>query len=153
MWETTGSIPFGNCADLCLLQPITKLCPYEEPDTCNPNANITPYLSHRFQLQMVNSTELSASLLSFRFFHLLPFPQLSRKGFKPNSCLPHQTPTARAYKGKPSSTSSSGGAEKLNNVISRGRLEYEAQQVKSSSSTFPPVGWPVFSPFPELHVF
>lgn len=118
-------------------------------------ATQTPILSHLRAVGFTPNHEryrLSVTLLPFRFFHLLSFPQLSQKGFKPNSCLPHQTPTARAYKGKPSGASSSGDAEKLNNIVSRGRLGFDTQHVESLSSTFPPVLWHTFSPFPELHV-
>lgn len=83
---------------------ISKLKPQAKPQYC---------LISEVHISSPNREwyRLSASLLPFRSVHLLPFPQFSRKGFKPNSCLPHQTPTARAYKGKPSGTSSSGEAK------------------------------------------
>jgi len=60
--------------------------------------------------------------------------------------------TATAYKGEPWGASSPGDAEKLNNVISTGKLGFEPRHVESSPSTLPPVLWCTFSPLLELHV-
>lgn len=83
---------------------INNLKPQPKPQYC---------LISEMQISSPNREwyRLSPSLLPFRFFHLLPFLQFSQKGFKPNSCLPSQTPTTRAYKGKPSGASSSGEAK------------------------------------------
>lgn len=100
-WEASGSILLGNCADLYLLQATTKPCPYQHPETRNPNRNTASSLSRRFQLRVMNGTDKAQACFHSGSSLRFPSPSSVRRGSSPIPAFLIRSSQPELTKGSP----------------------------------------------------